>query len=44
MLKSQAEGIFLNLISLAIYGKKEKVSDQIREIPKKGLKRYSKGV
>jgi len=44
MLKNQAGGTFLNLISLAIYGKKEKVSDQISEIPKKGLRRYSKGV
>jgi len=44
MLKNQAEGIFLNRMSLAIFGNQEKVSDQIREIAKKGNKRYSEGV
>ena len=44
MLRNQAEGIFLNLMSLVIYGSQKKVSDQTREIAKKGKKGYSKGV
>jgi hypothetical protein len=44
MLRNQAEGIFLNLILSVIFGNQKKVSDQIREIAKKGNKRYSEGV